>query len=333
VSNDADDMAEFNSIVSGGNSSRASSKYKGEDAQMTVSVSEGKNDVAVTKNHKMWAVYGDQNYSACERAVETMPPGQYTIRTSEQLGVYFHHVDTNLDDLIELPDSVSEEVISEIEIFWTKEQHFRRLGFLWKRGILTWGPPGSGKTSCLQIVSKRAVERGGIVVYVENPKIAAAGLQVLRTIEPTRPILVMLEDIDSILDQYGEPTLLALMDGELQIDNVVFVATTNYPERIDKRFINRPSRFDLVKKIGMPNEASRELFLKTKNPRLAQAEFVDELNRWVAITNGFSIAHMKELIVSVEVFEVALESAAKRLRTMMDNRPSSSENERAMGFA
>ncbi len=323
---DQEDMSEFNSIVSkGGSRSNKVATQRGE------SPAPDEPDRAHV-NAKMWAMYGDKNFSACEQAVDEIPPGQYTIKTSQQLGIFFQKVDINLDDLIKLPDSVSEEVIREIETFWTKEEHFRNLGFLWKRGILAWGPPGSGKTSCLQQVSAGVVASGGISVYIENPSLAAAGLKILRNIEPLRPILVMLEDIDAIIDRHGEADLLALMDGETQIDNVVFVATTNYPERLDNRFVNRPSRFDLVKKIGMPNPESRELFLKTKNKRLALPENDEELGNWVALTEHFSVAHMKELIVSVEVFGVEVDSAVRRLKTMMDVKLSSSSKEKGPGF-
>jgi len=329
---DIEDLQEFNDRVAGGSdSNKVSRAIPAKPAYEDASESSPTKSTAPAVNAQMWAVYGDRNYSACEKSVPILPPGQYTIQVSEQLGLFFQKTDINLDDLIDLPDSVSEQVIGEIETFWTKEQHFRKFGFLWKRGVLMWGPPGSGKTSTLQVISQKVISHGGISLYVDHPGRAARGLKLLRQVEPTRPLIVMLEDIDSIIDVYGESDLLAIMDGELQIDNVVFVATTNYPERLDKRFINRPSRFDIVKKIGMPDERARKTYLLAKNVRLADDPA--ELEEWVAKTKNFSIAHLKELIVSVEVFDVPLEDAVTRLKTMMDARPNSSEAfGRGIGF-
>lgn len=280
---------------------------------------------------QMWSIFHGRNYIPSEGATEHLPPGQYTIDFSTTRGMYFSRVDINLDELFVLPDSATETVLDQIEEFWSKEQHFRRFGFLWKRGIMLWGPPGSGKTSALQLLSAQVVERGGLAVYIDNPSIGAAGLTSLRQIEPTRPLVVMLEDIDAMFARHGEPEILALLDGELQIDNVVFVATTNYPEKLDKRLKNRPSRFDYVKKIGMPSSDARALYLKKKNPRLAENKI--ELQRWVNQTQGFSIAHLKELIVSVEVFQVDFEEAVMRLRAMIDTNISSDHNEGSMfGF-
>lgn len=333
MSNEIADLAEFNERVSGEDSSDSCGTYARPRAVAGWSDSKKDEDKNQMKDTRMWAVHGGRNYSPCETAVSQMPAGQYTIDHSDHIGIFFRRTDINLDDLIKLPDCVSQEVIAEISNFWTKEDHFRKFGFLWKRGVLMWGPPGSGKTSTLQIISEEIVKRNGMAIYVDNPSLAAKGLKILRQIEPHRSLVVMLEDIDSIIDTFGESDLLALMDGELQIDNVVFVATTNYPERLDKRFINRPSRFDIVKKIGMPNKQARTLYLSAKCDRLAKAENVEELNRWVEASEGFSIAHLKELIVSVEVFEVDLDHAVARLKTMMSYSPKSSDNDdRKTGF-
>jgi hypothetical protein len=357
------------------------------------------------KDASMWAKQG-VSYFPCDEAVEQLAPGQYEILNSQSSGIYFKMSNGKFDELIELPDSASEAVIAEIQKFWTKEEHFRRFGFLWKRGILLWGPPGSGKTCCLQQVSNNIIEAGGIAVYGGHPGITAAGLSIMRRIEPERPIVVMMEDLDALVQQYGEADILALLDGELQIDNVVFIATTNYPERLDKRIVNRPSRFDLVRLIDMPNEEARRVYLATKNKRLVDAtveckscggtavkeivaepavEFVpgvtgvvgidevrdgegnvtveavagieaipaipakeavmgtkpcgtcdgtggtSELEDWIKGTERYSIAHLKELIVSVEVFEVKLEFALKRLGQMLDSVPKSTDTIKPQG--
>ncbi len=279
---------------------------------------------------KMWAVSGRDYYPA-ESAIDTLRPGQYVVKDSNISGVYFSARDINLDDLLVLPDSNSKKVLSHIEDFWENENVFREYGFLWKRGIMLWGPPGSGKTSTVQQLSKQIVDMGGITVYCVNPMLTAVGLDLFRRIEPNRPLVVIFEDIDAIVQEYGESHLLAMLDGELQVDNVVFVATTNYPGRLDKRFINRPSRFDEIIKIGMPSAAAREYYLLAKNPRLQNSEF--EIEQWVEETNGFSVAHLKELIISVECFDKPFDEAIDRLKTMMEATPDSFERDgRTVGF-
>jgi SpoVK/Ycf46/Vps4 family AAA+-type ATPase len=356
----------------------------------------------------MWAVLSG-SYFPCEESVRQLEAAQYTIEMSQDRGVFFAKKDVNLDDLLVLPDSATETVLQEIEEFWSREEIYRKYRYLWKRGILLWGPPGSGKTTTVQLISKRIVERDGIAVYVSNPKIAAIGLKYLRKIEPKRPVVVMLEDLDTIVQNH-EHEILALLDGELQIDNVVFVATTNYPEKLDRRIVNRPSRFDLVKKVPMPSAEARRIYLINREPDLekqmrtvsdtesqrtfdvalaklekkrsdvedriasilekkglpaadiveaiesgrkprgaAAAEFAElkevraaiakaqkkgagtkeipEVDYWVGQTEGFSVAHLKEVVLGVHCFGKPIDEVVKRMRAMMGQKPSSASGD------
>lgn len=282
-------------------------------------------------NATMWAILGD-SYFPCEEAVKELPPGQFTIEHSNDRGIYFSKKDVNLDDLLILPDSATDVVLNEIEEFWKREDIYRKYRYLWKRGILLWGPPGSGKTTTVQLISKRIIDRGGLSVYIGNPKIAAIGLRLMRKVEPKRPIVVMLEDIDAIVQHY-EQELLSLLDGELQIDNVVFVATTNYPEKLDRRIVNRPSRFDLVKKVPMPSPEARKAYLLNREPELetmvrtiedeGSTQTMSEIDYWVKNTDNFSVAHLKEVVLGVKCFGKPLEEVIKRMKKMMSDRPSS----------
>jgi AAA+ superfamily predicted ATPase len=285
------------------------------------------------KGTQMWAVSNGDSYFPCATTEPKLPPGQYVINFSDQKGIFFVKKDINLDKLLVLPDSKAERVLESINHFWACEPKFREHGFLWKRGIMLWGPPGSGKTVLCQQLSKQIVDKGGISVYLNDPGFTAEGLRVLRMIEKTRPIVVMIEDIDAIVDKKGESAMLALLDGELQIDNVVFVATTNYPERLDKRLVNRPSRFDEIIKIGMPSAAAREQYIKYKVPRLAKDEHAEELAKWIAGSDNMSIAHIREIIISIECLGNSVDQTLARIRKMNQTKPSSTqESDKSFGF-
>jgi SpoVK/Ycf46/Vps4 family AAA+-type ATPase len=278
------------------------------------------------KDLTMWSRFSGCCYKACEAAVYELPPGQYTVEHSPSIGIYFRKTDVQLDSIVKLSCCESNKVMEEVEVFWNSQQIYKDHGFLWKRGFLLWGPPGSGKTTLLQNLSTKIVERGGLSIYVSNPGLTATAIQQLRMVQPKVPIVLMYEDLDTIVRRFGESELLALLDGELQIDNVLNIATTNYPERLDARIVNRPSRFDIVKYIGMPSEEARRSFLIAKTMRFANNENVEELDKWVEMTKGFGLAHIKELIVSVEVFKVSLEDCVERLKRMSKEISSSTKS-------
>ena len=332
--NDKDDLQELKEIVGDNDGDHVVEQdYRDFDTPNPVQDPYDYDDEPGTlkENARLWAKVGDAYFPA-DQTVDKLIAGQYSIEYSHNRGIYFAPKPINLDDLLILPDSASEEIINNIKQFWNKEETFRKLGFLWKRGILLFGPAGSGKTSTIQLIIKDIIQRGGIAVYVKEPKLTASGLEMLRKIEPTRPIIVVIEDIDALQQMHGEAELLAMLDGDLQIDNVVFIATTNYPEKLDKRIVNRPSRFDIVRKVGMPSDEARAIYLADRNPRLLENE--KEFEKWIAETDGFSIAHLKELIVSVEALSADFHDTVERLRVMIDKQPSSDDDspKNPMGF-
>jgi len=91
------------------------------------------------------------------------------------------------------------------------------------------------------------------------------------------------------------------MDGFAASTGLVVLATTNHPERLDPALLDRPSRFDRKFYFELPAPSERERYLLGWN-----AEFEPEMRfcctaliqQLVALTEGFSFAYLKELILS-----------------------------------
>jgi hypothetical protein len=275
---------------------------------------------------EQWARNGE-GFVGVSATIKTLPPGVYSIEIINQT-LTFLRQKVVTDDLLRLPDSKSDMVISEIERFWKMKPRFQQFGFSYKRGFLLWGPPGSGKTSTLAFITQQLVAEGGVVLLANsNPAGVAFMLQMMRKVEPERRMIVLLEDIDTIIRRYGEAEVLAILDGELSVDNVVYLATTNYPEHLDGRVVNRPSRFDRVVKIDVPSPEAREAYLRSRGLSLSD----EEMKRWVRESDGFSIAHLKELIVGVLCYENPFDKEIQRLKSMKRT-PKSDDPNTPMGF-
>lgn len=260
---------------------------------------------------RRWAA-NDQMFWACSATYDNLPGGLYKPMHSNNIGYYLEKQIVDTDDLLTLPDTASESVIAEIEKFWELKEQFAARGFIHKRGILMWGDPGSGKTATIQLMIKQIIDDGGLAIFAGHPNVTTACLQMVRRIEPDRKLIVIMEDFEAMIREHGDSEYLAMLDGESQVGEVVFVATTNYPERLDKRFIDRPSRFDTIKKIGMPTSEARAFYLKAKEPTLKG----EELKKWVKLSKGMSIAHLKEMIISNRCYGIEIEKVIKRLNFM-----------------
>jgi energy-coupling factor transporter ATP-binding protein EcfA2 len=268
---------------------------------------------------RAWAASGDRYWGIAE-SLSRLPPGCYLGDMANDVGVYLRPLPLRTDALLTLPDSKGEKVLAEIRHFTTLRPAFVQRGLLYKRGVLLWGPPGSGKTSTLHLLLKLIVDQlGGIGLMVGHPHVAGLALQLIRKIEPERQIIAVMEDLDGMIGTHGPEQYLALLDGETQIDNVVFVATTNYPERLDRRLTDRPSRFDTVEFVGMPTEAARRAYLQHKEPALPPAV----IERMVSVSDGLSIAHLRELIILTQCFGRTIDEAATRLNASRIRPPDS----------
>lgn len=268
---------------------------------------------------------GEGIYFSAPRTADRLEPGLYRPQYHERYGPVLVRQSHDTDNLIEMPDDSSRTILEEFKRFWDIEPEFRSRGFMHKRGYLLWGPPGGGKTSLVAQLSKRLITTmDGVVVIVSSPEITISCLSLLRKIEPRRPLIAVYEDVDDMILQHGESGYLALMDGEHQVDSIVNVATTNYPERLDPRFVDRPSRFDTITFVGMPSDIARRTYFESRAPDITGAE----LDRYVHLSEGYSIAHLKEMIIATKCFGQKLEDVLERMEAMRYREASSEQNGR-----
>ncbi len=287
--------------------------------------------VVANKDVASWGVTGEA-YFPVPTTTATLPTGFYSCDQSHG-GPFFQKLgDTPVDDLMQLPDPTTDMLMKEFVTFWERASHFAERGLSAKRGLLLWGPPGSGKTSAVFMMAHHMIKTlGGVVVLVGEPHVTIELLRAFRRVEPTRPLICVWEDIDALIERFGEAEYLSLLDGERQISNVVNVATTNYPERLDRRFADRPGRFDRVQQVPMPLLEARLEFLRQRAPDLDP----DTIQKWADASDGWSLAHLRELIVSAAIFGDDPDETIDRLNAM-GRRPEGDMGDRgtqSIGFA
>jgi len=291
-------------------------------------------ELPIERSFTQWSSLGNGAFSPVAETKRNLVPGVYEIAVSQDVGIYFKKVPHKTDGLVKFPQTNSETVISEICKFWEKEEVFAKHEIVYRRGIVLWGPPGSGKSCTIQLLIKDIIDRNGIVLNFGQPELFISGLRILRQVEPDVPVIVLMEDLESTIYYQGESVILNILDGVNELHKIVFLATTNYPEKLGARIINRPSRFDKRFKIGHPNEESREIFIK----HLFKDDVSNiDLQLWIEDTDGFSLAHLKELFVATQILGDDYNDAIEVLGSMRE-RPSAEENEefaepeRSLGF-
>lgn len=161
---------------------------------------------------------------------------------------------------------------------------FKTLGVKPPRGVLMYGPPGSGKTLIARAVAN---ETGAFFFLINGPEIMSkmAGdsesnlRKAFEEAEKNAPAIIFIDEIDSIAPKRDKVSgevekrivsqLLTLMDGIKSRGQVIVIAATNRPNTIDPA-LRRFGRFDREIDIGVPDEVGRIEILRihTKNMKI-----------------------------------------------------------------
>lgn len=235
-------------------------------------------------------------------------PGIYTVNCSRELGLYCKKIEPESDELFTFSDSITENLLNEINTFWNKKDLYKENKLMHKRGILLEGYPGTGKSSIISILSSEIIKRGGVVFNVNGMRNLDDYIEFVltsfRKIQPDTPIITILED----LDQYGqaESELLDFLDGKTHIDHHIIIGTTNDTCNIPDTFL-RPSRIDLKIEIPMPTEKTRREYFKFKGVKET------ELDTLVSLSKNYSLADLKELYICIYFLGYSKEDASLKI--------------------
>jgi cell division protease FtsH len=160
----------------------------------------------------------------------------------------------------------------------------KRIEGLLPRGMIFWGPPGTGKT---MFAKAMASSLGAAVTVVSGPELKSRWVgeseenlrQIFVAARQSAPSIIVFDEIDSFASQRGTYTgsgvehsmvnqLLTEMDGFRKEELVFVVGTTNYVESLDRALL-RPGRFEFHLHIPFPNADDRRAILAIYDQKLA----------------------------------------------------------------
>ncbi|MBE3050169.1 ATP-binding protein [Candidatus Bathyarchaeota archaeon] len=207
-----------------------------------------------------------------------------------------------------LPEDVKHTVRTHVENFLRNRPRLKALGVKGRRGLILEGPPGTGKTLMGKVLAD-TVDASFIWVsprHVQNPGSFADILEVARFVAPS---VIFFEDLDLYAEDrdggrhsalLGE--LMNQLDGALDNEDIVTIATTNRLGVVEKALRNRPGRFDRVLSLGTLDDDCRRRLLVRLMARATLSS--EDLTHLVSATDGYTGAQIEELANTLYILAV-----------------------------
>src|SRR5580658_790249 len=207
-------------------------------------------------------------------------------------------------------DSVKRELQEAVEWPLKFVDLYKAIGYNMPKGILLFGPSGTGKTLLAKAV---ATESEANFISVRGPELLSKWVgesergvrEVFRRARQAAPCVIFFDEIDALAPTRGMggdnqvtervvSQLLTELDGIRALEGVVVLAATNRVDMVDPALL-RAGRFDKIIRIALPDDDARKqvLLIHLKGKPISKEVEVGQL---VEMTAGFGGADLAALV-------------------------------------
>lgn len=206
---------------------------------------------------------------------------------------------------------------ANIQSFLGAREFYKEQKLGYKRSVLFYGEPGTGKSRYIDNLSSRLIrDYDAVVMRIGGPHelsaVLESGVPVLNKVLKGRMKVFIIEELVTILERNFKTELLNLLDHPYLRDDVMFLLTTNNPEQLPGNIVDRPSRVDLL--VEVDSEGLSSEFTAAWYEFLMGTEISPEAKDQLNDLNDLSPAYLKELFVSARVTGQSLENTMIDLR-------------------
>lgn len=311
-------------------------------------------------NNDSWNNYAhDYEGSTTKVLVDNTPPSK-TIKEDKYIPEVISTLvksDKKPLEYLYLPEEVNDKLITYLKTFKESRSQYEKYGFPYRGGILLSGVPGCGKSTtilatatyldkdifyldlgliktntelklCMDFI-KGSSKNGGIVIFEDIDCMSDIVLQrftadgkelITASTSLTQSIKTDVKANDKA-DALSLSFLLNVLDGTMAPENVIFIMTTNFPDKLDKA-LTRPGRIDIGIQLKKCSRYQIAKVFKDLYERPMQTEFLQRFPEDM-FTTAEVILHLfynkfNKNILEEDLLKPFL-TPKQELRTLMSN--------------
>ncbi len=211
----------------------------------------------------------------------------------------------NYSDVVDM-DELKSEMRLYIEQAIKNPEIFEKYGIKPARGILLFGPPGTGKTYFLKATAGEFklpfIFISGSEILKEGYERGAAKIKEIFNLARERaPALIVIDEIDTItpIRTGSNPLvgqLLQELDGLGDRKGVFFMATTNLPNLLDPALL-RPGRIDKIVYVDLPNLDIRRALISKHLSKFLDSKIIEIIAKR---TDGYTHADIVNICENIK---------------------------------
>lgn len=223
------------------------------------------------------------------------------------------------DSLIRFKDSVVDDVVNKVDKFFSQNSvdAYKELKLVHKMGMIIHGPHGTGKTSSAMLALRAIAKKYDAICLDCTPRTLNNCINTIKNIRQHQknPIIMFMDEFEVEMRE-REEQWLPFLDGTGSFENFVFIACTNYIDKIPDRIKDRKSRIKHIVEIkGLPMTVYSE-YIKDRLPNLKSEELAEFAFK--AENEKLTIDQVKNALIDYRIEGWSIDKAIKVAASIKD---------------